>query len=75
MLPLHKARLAINILFRLLRDRFATLCTLHGREVALHALEELLLVNVAIQVPEGFVASIVPNSTRMSVYVQQAAAI
>jgi hypothetical protein len=69
--PLYKARLAINVLFQLLEKRLATLGTLHGREVALHALEELLLVNVAIQVPEGFVASIIPNSTCTSAYGRQ----
>jgi hypothetical protein len=45
---------------------------LHGGELTLHALEELLFINVAIQVPENFLATIVPNSAYMSAYAQDA---
>jgi hypothetical protein len=62
-LPLHETRLTINILFQFLNERLPNpKMSLHVHEIFLHTLKELLLIDVAIQVPKGFFAAVVPNS-------------
>jgi hypothetical protein len=70
--PLQEVRLAVDVVFQLLEERFAAFCTLQSCEFAFHVLEELLLVNVAVQVPESFLAFVIPGPRQILVHLQHA---
>jgi hypothetical protein len=61
-LPLDAACFAVDVDFQLLHERLAVVQgVVHPLEIALHAFEELLLVDVAVEMAEDFVAAVVAN--------------